>query len=218
VGIRRRHGRPTGGLGSGSPDALRHRGPLRTVHATRRGTRLKQAMTLPCRSRRTPSCYCWTASSVLFTSRASNVSLGSSEDQHSSSRLTRLTSARFHGRASSPVSGRLYGSIRLEDRHDAPAFPAAFRPPALASWASCSRHGIQLPSRSACRRTPRRCRRTLTGFPRSTRLSYGRVGLPLYPGDGGVPTTIGMSVAAACRLTTASPYHPGLAHRPGMSD
>jgi hypothetical protein len=29
---------------SGSPDALLHRGPLRTVRATRRGTRLKQAL------------------------------------------------------------------------------------------------------------------------------------------------------------------------------
>src|SRR6266511_5182332 len=28
-------------------------------------------------------------------------------------------------------------------------FPAAFRLPAFASWASCSRHGIPLPSRSA---------------------------------------------------------------------
>jgi len=30
-------------------------------------------------------------------------------------------------------------------------FPAAFRPPAFASWASCSRHGIRLSLRSAYR-------------------------------------------------------------------
>src|SRR5258705_12981415 len=94
---------------SGSPDALLHRGPLRSVRATRRGIRLKQAVTLSCRSRRTLSRYnCWTASSVLFTSKASNVSLGSGEDQHPSSQLTRLTSARFRSRAPGPVSGRLY--------------------------------------------------------------------------------------------------------------
>jgi hypothetical protein len=116
-----------GDLGSGSPDALLHRGPLRTVHATRRGTRLKQALTLPCRSRRTPSRYCWTASSVLFTSRASNVSLGSGKDQHSSSRLTRLTSARFRGRAPGPVSGRLYGQHPVwRTGTNAPAFPLPF--------------------------------------------------------------------------------------------
>ncbi len=35
-------------------------------------------------------------------------------------------------------------------------FPAAFRPPAFASWASCSRPGIQLSSQLACRRASRR--------------------------------------------------------------
>jgi hypothetical protein len=35
-------------------------------------------------------------------------------------------------------------------------FPAAFRPPAFASWASCSRPGIQLTSRSTCRWASRR--------------------------------------------------------------
>jgi hypothetical protein len=33
-------------------------------------------------------------------------------------------------------------------------------------------------------------------------MSYGRVGLALYPGDGGVPTIIGMSVIAACSATS----------------
>ena len=82
------------------------------------------------------------------------MSLGSSEDRHSSSRLTRLTSARFRGRAPGPVSGRLYESIRLEDRHQRSRFPAAFRPPAFASWASCSRQGIRLSLRSAYRQRP----------------------------------------------------------------
>ena len=34
---------------------------------------------------------------------------------------------------------------------------------------------------------PRRRRRTLTGFPRSARMRYGRAGCPLYPGGDGVP-------------------------------
>jgi SAM-dependent methyltransferase len=34
------------------------------------------------------------------------------------------------------------------------AMDLAFRPPAFASWASCSRQGIQLSSRSACRSRP----------------------------------------------------------------
>lgn len=37
-----------------------------------------------------------------------------------------------------------------------PWFPAAFRPPAFACWASCSRRGIQLPSRSAYQTSPKR--------------------------------------------------------------
>ena len=70
-------------------------------------------------------------------------------------------------------------------------FPAAaFRPPALASWASCSRSGMRLSIRPACRRRISR-RRTRTGFPRSPRIRYGRVGRPLSPGGDGVPTTGG---------------------------
>ena len=47
-------------------------------------------------------------------------------------------------------------SIRLEDRRVRSRFPVAFRRPAFASWASCSRQGIRLSSRSACRPAPRR--------------------------------------------------------------
>jgi hypothetical protein len=80
---------------------------------------------------------------------------------------------------------------RVEDRVLALLrFPAAFRPPALASWASCSRSGMRLSLRSACRRRTRR--RTRTGFPRSPRMRYGRVGCPLCPGSHGVPTTAGI--------------------------
>ena len=150
----------------------------------------------------------WTASSVLFTSRASNVSLGSSEDRPSSSWLTRLTSARFHGRARARYPAGYTESIGLEDRHHAPAFPLPFghrhsllgRP--VPATESSSPHGR--PAGSTQWR-----HRALTGFPRSPRMRYGGSGSLSTPGDGGVPTTIGTSVVAACRLTMASLYHPG---------
>ena len=59
-------------------------------------------------------------------------------------------------------------------------FPAAFRPPALASWSSCARWGAGPSLRSAYRSC---CQgRTPTGLPRSARMSCGRGGCPLYPG------------------------------------
>jgi hypothetical protein len=64
-------------------------------------------------------------------------------------------------------------------------FPAAFQPPAFASWPSCSRRGVGRPSRSAYRTLVR----TPTGFPRSARTSSDRVGCPLYPGDDGALRT-----------------------------
>ena len=58
-------------------------------------------------------------------------------------------------------------------------FPAAFRLPAFASWASCSRQGIRLSLRSAYRgiQVPR----TLTGFPRSARVRYAPGRVPSLP-------------------------------------
>ena len=62
-------------------------------------------------------------------------------------RLTRHTSACFRSRAPGPVSGRLYGQHPAGGPVPRSHFPAAFRPPALASWASCSRQGTGLPLR-----------------------------------------------------------------------
>ena len=45
----------------------------------------------------------------------------------------------------------------------------------------------------------------LTGFPRSTRARYGRVGCHLYPGGDGVHTTVEASSVAVCRFSTACP-------------
>jgi hypothetical protein len=61
------------------------------------------------------------------------------------------TSARFRARAPGPVSGRLSAAISRRVPICPPWFPAAFRPPALASWSSCARPGVGLSSRSAYR-------------------------------------------------------------------
>jgi hypothetical protein len=56
---------------------------------------------------------------------------------------------------------------------------------------------------------------TRTGFPRSTRVSCGRVGCPLDPGGDGVHTAIDESAAAVCRLSAASLFvSPVLSSRP----
>jgi hypothetical protein len=85
-------------------------------------------------------------------------------------------------------------------------FPAAFRPPAFASWSSCSRPGVPLSLRSAYR--PAFARRTLTGFPCFARTSCDRGGCPLYSGDGGAHPDRGRSTASTWRITAPCPYAP----------
>ena len=85
-------------------------------------------------------------------------------------------------------------------------FPAAFRLPAFASWSSCARWGAGPSLRSAYRSC---CQgRTPTGLPRSARMSCGRGGCPLYPGDCGARTAGRSSPAAARRLAAARPCTP----------
>src|SRR5258705_1371471 len=63
-------------------------------------------------------------------------------------------------------------------------FPVAFRPPAFASWASCSRQGTGPPSRSAYRHAPAHRRSTpdpdgvSTFHTRKTRLGLGALCIP----------------------------------------
>ena len=64
------------------------------------------------------------------------------------------------------------------------------------------------------------CRpRTMTGFPRSAHMRYGRIGRPLYPGTSGAPTGHSRSWPAACRLSPARVLHPsGTVIYPGPRD
>jgi hypothetical protein len=95
---------------------------------------------------------------------------------------------------------------QLEGLAQLPWFPAAFPPPAFASWSSCSRQGIGRSSRSAYR--PANTSRTQTGFPRSARTSSDRGGCPLYLGDDGAHPGWPRSPARVCRFSTARPCTP----------
>jgi len=59
--------------------------------------------------------------------------------------------------------------------------------------------------------------RTLAGFPRSARVRPGPGRAPSLPRERRCPLAIELSVAAACRLSTAGSCHPGTAIQPGMS-
>ncbi len=87
-----------------------------------------------------------------------------------------------------------------------PWFPAAFRPPAFASWASCSRQGFGLPLRSAYRHLPGEARwlcRTLTGFPCSARVRHSWGWVPSLPRGRRCRRGRRSSATAACRISTA---------------
>ena len=87
-------------------------------------------------------------SSGPFTVTVSNLPFGSGGLTARRSKAHLPTSAPFRARPPGLVSGQLSpaadGGAAMS-----PWFPVAFRPPAFASWASCSRRGIPLPSRSA---------------------------------------------------------------------
>jgi hypothetical protein len=60
-------------------------------------------------------------------------------------RLTCPRQPRFQAQPPGLVSGQLSPGARRRSRERRPGFPAAFRPPAFASWASCSRRGFRSP-------------------------------------------------------------------------
>jgi hypothetical protein len=122
-------------------------------------------------------------------------------------RLTCHTSAPFPGQPPGLVSGRLCPGTRRRSRDRSPGFPAAFRLPAFASWASCSRQRdsalltVGLPGSAW----------TLAGFPRCAHLSHDRIGCPLYPEA--QRCSHGRSDPSGRRsppLPGARPYHPGV--------
>jgi hypothetical protein len=83
-------------------------------------------------------------------------------------------------------------------------FPVGFRPPAFASWTSCSRQRIPLSSQSAYRPATR-------GGPDSVGVPMFRTHemrpgwVPPLPRGGGVLPASAASLIGACRFTTASP-------------
>src|SRR6266545_660336 len=168
---------------------------LKILHRSRRTSSSCTGHTIASQSR--------FSSSGPFTITVSNLPFGSGGVRRVVvQRLTRHTSACFRSRAPGPVSGQLSETPPAGETGDNGfRFPAAFRLPALASWASCSRHGIPPPSQLAYHHTPGAV--DLTGFPRSARMRHDRVGCQLYPGSGGVPTTVKPSSVAACRFATA---------------
>jgi hypothetical protein len=118
-------------------------------------------------------------SSGPFTITAPNLSFGPSCFGIPSSKAHLPKWARFRARAHRPVSGQLYeptsgGLIDLV------RFPVAFRPPALAFWASCTRRGLA-PSLPPAYRHPASAWRIPTGLPRSTRTRPDRGGCPSTP-------------------------------------
>jgi len=58
--------------------------------------------------------------------------------------------------------------------------------------------------------------RTPTGFPCSARMRPGWGWVPSVPRGRRCPHGRTQSLAAACRLPTAGPCHPGIANRPRM--
>jgi hypothetical protein len=94
-----------------------------------------------------------------------------------------------------------------------PRFPAAFRPPAFASWASFPARGFRPPYGRPT--TPPAAAGTRTGFPCSARVRPGWLRVPSLPRGRRCPHGRMISPAAACRIATASPCHPGPRPAPG---
>jgi hypothetical protein len=133
------------------------------AHARHPSTRLKQTLPIPHPRHRASSTF-RPMPSGPFTSRVSNLSLGSSGPDASSTRLTRHTSACFRSRAPGPVSGQLYVGHPAEEP-------------------------VVLPSLSRC---PFGCRHSLLGRPIPATEFCLPCGWPTTPslrcGPDGVPT------------------------------
>ena len=218
---------------SGSRDALPRPCPLRTVRATRRGTRLKQAarasrVEVPPRRLEDPlpepPCV------LLMGAPVSRVPLqhvlGS---VHRHRRLTcpsvpaatsrfaptahLPTSARFRARAPGPVSGQLYTAAGVGAGHTA-VLSCCLSAAGIGFLGILSRPGIPPPLRSAYH-AAQQATRTRTGFPCSARVRPGWLRMPSLPRGRRCPQRPVFSRPPACRIATASPWHPGPRPAPG---
>src|SRR5712691_472673 len=96
-------------------------------------------------------------------------------------------------------------------RYCGPRFPAAFPPPAFASWAPLPARRDSAPIAVGLPHAPRipaHVLRTLAGFTRSARVRPGPGWTLSLPRGQRCSLAIDLSVAAACRLTSAGPYSP----------
>jgi hypothetical protein len=120
-----------------------------------------------------------------------------------------------------PASGPVIrGPSGRSSRSSGPAFLLPFGRPASAFLGTLSCQGVQPPLRSAYRTAcayPRLGCGPIAGFPRSARVRPGPGRAPSLPRERRCPLAIELSVAAACRLSTAGSCHPGTATQPGMS-
>ena len=147
------------------------------------------AVKIRCRSRRTLSSWCRQSTAshegrVLGSVHhlVSNLSFGSGAQ--GPLRFTGSpvhVSAPFEARAPARYPASYPATTAWRSHSRLCWFPVGFRPPAFASWTSCSRQRIPLSSRSAYRPATRAAR-TLSGFPCSARMRCDRVGCLLYPG------------------------------------
>ena len=90
-------------------------------------------------------------------------------------------------------------------------FPAAFRPPAFASWTPCPARRDSAPIAVGLPQAPRipaHVLRTLAGFTRSARMRPGPGWALSLPRGQRCSRAIALSVAAACRHPSAGPYSP----------
>ena len=117
------------------------------------------------------------------------------------------TSAPLSGpRHSGPVSGQLPSNGHLEEQPRSLRFPVGFRPPAFASWASCSRQRI--PPSLTVGLPHRHSGPDSVGVP-AFRTCEKRPGwVPSLLRGGGVVPATETSMTGACRFTTASPLPP----------
>jgi hypothetical protein len=131
-------------------------------------------------------------------------------------RLTRLTSAPFRVRAPGPVSGQLCGT-RPGGRPEVVPVSCCLSATGVRFLGVLFPLGISLPHGRPTGLSLRGDDRTISGFPRSTRMRDDRVGCPYYPGTAVLsrPTLNHRPSPAASQRPV---LHPGAAsHLPGLN-